>query len=120
MWSWSEWSRFWIPGARSARIRRPPWRISRPAKWITGRHPELATFGEIARHILDASDGLTGMLLAGEENFTGADFRERLKPHMRALPADAGAAELAAGAAGIGGASAPRNWRPNRRSSSRR
>ena len=35
------------------------------------------------------------MLLAGEDNFTGADFRERLKPHMRTLPADAGAAELA-------------------------
>ena len=56
---------------------------------------EVATFREVARHILDASDGLTGMLLAGEENFTGADFRERLKPHMRELPADAGAAELA-------------------------
>jgi len=57
--------------------------------------PEVATFREVARHILDASDGLTGMLLAGEENFTGADFRERLKPHMRELPADAGARELA-------------------------
>jgi uncharacterized damage-inducible protein DinB len=57
--------------------------------------PELATFREIARHVLDASDGLTGMLLAGDENFTGGDFRERLKPHMRALPADAGASVLA-------------------------
>lgn len=56
---------------------------------------ELATFREIARHILDASDGLTGLLLAGDDNFTGGDFRERLKPHMRALPADFGAAELA-------------------------
>ncbi|MCX6627490.1 MAG: hypothetical protein NTW28_07670, partial [Candidatus Solibacter sp.] len=57
--------------------------------------PELATFREIARHVLDASDGLTGMLLAGDENFTGGDFRERLKLHLRALPADAGARELA-------------------------
>jgi uncharacterized damage-inducible protein DinB len=57
--------------------------------------PELATFREIARHVLDASDGLTGMLLAGDENFTGGDFRERLKRHMRALPADAGASVLA-------------------------
>jgi len=57
--------------------------------------PEVATFREIARHILDASDGLTGMLLAGDENFAGGDFRERLKPHMRALPTDAGAGELA-------------------------
>ena len=57
--------------------------------------PEVATFREVARHILDASDGLAGMLLAGDENFTGTDFRERLKPHMRELPADAGARELA-------------------------
>jgi uncharacterized damage-inducible protein DinB len=57
--------------------------------------PELATFRENARHILDASDGLSGLLLAGDEDFTGGDFRQRLKPHMRALPADAGAAELA-------------------------
>ena len=57
--------------------------------------PDVATFREIARHILDASDGLTGMLLDGDENFAGSDFRERLKPHMRALPADAGPAELA-------------------------
>src|SRR5664279_3411729 len=38
--------------------------------------PELATFREIARHVLDASDGLTGLLLAGDDNFSG-DFRER-------------------------------------------
>jgi len=57
--------------------------------------PELATFGEIARHVLDASDGLIGMLLDGEEDFTGPEFRAKLKPHMRGLPADAPAAELA-------------------------
>jgi uncharacterized damage-inducible protein DinB len=57
--------------------------------------PELATFREIARHILDASDGLTGLLLAGDEDFTSGNFRERMKAHMRALPADAGAPELA-------------------------
>jgi uncharacterized damage-inducible protein DinB len=56
--------------------------------------PEVDAFRQIARHILDASDGLTGMLLAGEEDFTRSDFRERLKPHFRDLPADAGAAEL--------------------------
>jgi len=56
---------------------------------------ELATFGEIARHVLDASDGLIGMLLAGEDNFTGPEFREKLKPHLRGLPAAAPAAELA-------------------------
>ena len=52
--------------------------------------PELMTFREIARHILDASHALTG------ENFAAPDFRERLKQHMRSLGADAGAPELAA------------------------
>ena len=57
--------------------------------------PELATFREIARHVLDASDGLTGLLLAGDEDLTSGNFRERMKPHLRALAADASARELA-------------------------
>src|ERR1035438_2901084 len=57
--------------------------------------PELGTFREYARHILDASDVLMGLLLAGDENFTSGDFQERVKPHLHALPADAGASELA-------------------------
>jgi uncharacterized damage-inducible protein DinB len=35
------------------------------------------------------------LLLAGDENFTSGDFQERVKPHLHALPADAGASELA-------------------------
>ena len=58
--------------------------------------PELMTFREIARHILDASHGLTGMLLAGEVDFATPDFRQRLQRHMPDLPAQAGAPELAA------------------------
>jgi uncharacterized damage-inducible protein DinB len=58
--------------------------------------PEVATFGEIARHILDAGHGLTGMLIAGEENFTGPDFRRKLAEHFSPLPGEAGAAALAA------------------------
>ena len=57
--------------------------------------PEVSTFREIARHVLDASDGLTGLLLAGDEDFTG-DFRkrmERMKPYLRALPPAEGAAD---------------------------
>jgi uncharacterized damage-inducible protein DinB len=57
--------------------------------------PELMSFGELARHILDAGDGLTGMLLAGDENLATPDFRARMKSHTRALPAGAGQAELA-------------------------
>jgi len=56
---------------------------------------ELGTFREYARHILDASDVLIGLLLAGDEDFTGGDVRARMKTHMRALAADAGATELA-------------------------
>jgi uncharacterized damage-inducible protein DinB len=53
------------------------------------------SFREIARHVLDASDGLIGLLLTGDQDFTGGDFRQRLKPHLGALPADAGPTELA-------------------------
>jgi uncharacterized damage-inducible protein DinB len=56
--------------------------------------PEMAAFGEIARHILHAGDGLTGMLLAGEEDFTVPDFRQRLMRHAVNLAPDAGVAEL--------------------------
>jgi uncharacterized damage-inducible protein DinB len=58
--------------------------------------PDVATFREIARHILDSSDGLTGLLMAGEEVFGGPDFRDKLKPHFTELPAKPGAPELAA------------------------
>lgn len=58
--------------------------------------PDVMTFREAARHILDAGDGLTGLLLAGEDNFATPEFRARMKEHMRALPADAGGPALAA------------------------
>ena len=58
--------------------------------------PEVATFGEIARHILEASEGLTGLLLAGDENFATPDFRKKMARHIGSLPANAPAADLAA------------------------
>lgn len=58
--------------------------------------PELMTFREIARHILDASHGLTGMLLAGKVDLATPDFRQRLQRHVSDLPAQAGAPDLAA------------------------
>ena len=58
--------------------------------------PETMSFRENARHILDASHGLLGMLLSGAGDFTGPDFRDRLKTFMPGLPAAAGKAELAA------------------------
>jgi len=71
------------------------------------------TFREIARHILDASHALTGMLLAGDENFATPDFRERLKRHMRGLGAGAGAPELAA-LCGVAGGARGATGRPTR------
>ncbi len=58
--------------------------------------PDVMTFREAARHILDAGDGLTGLMLAGEDNFATPEFRNRMKEHMRPLPADAGGPALAA------------------------
>jgi uncharacterized damage-inducible protein DinB len=57
---------------------------------------DVMTFRDAARHILDAGDGLTGLLLAGEVNSATPEFRDRMKSHMRDLPADAGAPALAA------------------------
>lgn len=58
--------------------------------------PELMSFREIARHILDASQGLTGLLLAGETNMATPDFRSKLSRHLAALPAEANLRDLAA------------------------
>jgi uncharacterized damage-inducible protein DinB len=58
--------------------------------------PEMQTFGEIARHILQSSEGMTGMVLAGENDFTVPDFRQRLMRHIGELAPDASPAELAA------------------------
>ena len=58
--------------------------------------PDVMTFREAARHILDAGDGLTGLLLAGEDNFSTPEFRTRMKLYTRALPAEAGGHALAA------------------------
>jgi uncharacterized damage-inducible protein DinB len=58
--------------------------------------PDTMSFGDAARHILSAGEGLTGMLLAGEAHFTGPDFRDRLTPHTRNLPPDTSPSAMAA------------------------
>jgi len=57
---------------------------------------DLMTFREIARHILEASHGLTGMLLAGEMNLATPDFREKVGRQCQDLPKNLDGAELAA------------------------
>src|SRR5262245_22423989 len=58
--------------------------------------PDTMTFGELARHILDAGDGLSGMLLAGEESLLMPANREKMRSHFRKIPADADRQTLAA------------------------
>ena len=55
---------------------------------------DVMTFGEIARHILIAGHGLTGLLLEGEEQLGGPQFREKMA-RFALLPEGAGAADLA-------------------------
>jgi uncharacterized damage-inducible protein DinB len=57
---------------------------------------DLDSFRQIAMHILNAGSGLSGLLLEGEENLSGPEFREKLKKHFSLLPADADAGALAA------------------------
>ncbi|MGD0363454.1 MAG: DinB family protein [Bryobacteraceae bacterium] len=55
---------------------------------------DVMTFGEIARHILTAGHGLTGLLLEGDEQLGGPQFREKMARFV-VLPEGAGAAALA-------------------------
>ncbi|MGO9232055.1 MAG: DinB family protein [Bryobacteraceae bacterium] len=47
---------------------------------------DLQTFGQIARHILVSTHALTGMLLAGDTDFTVPDFRARIASHVAHIP----------------------------------
>lgn len=55
---------------------------------------DLMSFGEIARHILQAGHGLTGLLLEGVDNLSTPQFREMLGKHIAELPATEDAASL--------------------------
>lgn len=50
--------------------------------------PELMTFRDTARHILDAGHILTGAVLDGVDNMAVPDFREKMKQYLPQLPAD--------------------------------
>jgi len=58
--------------------------------------PDIMTFREAARHILDTGDVISGLLLSGEDNFAAPEVRTRMKAHTRAVPLDAGPQALAA------------------------
>jgi uncharacterized damage-inducible protein DinB len=48
----------------------------------------VMSFREIARHILEASSGIAGLLLAGVDNLAVPDFRALLKQHAHSTPQD--------------------------------
>jgi uncharacterized damage-inducible protein DinB len=75
------------------KIRPRRWRISPPTSLDYKPCAELMSFGETARHILDAGHGLTGMLLDGADNLATPQFREAIGKHVAQLPKteDAGA-----------------------------
>ena len=54
----------------------------------------LQTFGQIAHHILVSTHALTGMLLAGETDFAGPDFRARVARQVADIPRSLEPAEL--------------------------
>jgi uncharacterized damage-inducible protein DinB len=57
---------------------------------------DMMSFREIAEHIIYAGRGLTGMVLAGEEDLTKPEFRSNLKKYYEELPKDASPQRIAA------------------------
>ena len=57
---------------------------------------DVMSFGEIARHILVAGYGITGILLEGVENMATPQFRENIQKYGAGLPATPDAVSLAA------------------------
>ena len=56
---------------------------------------DLMSFGEIARHILQSSHALTGMLLDGVDNLATPQFREMINKYVAELPVAKDASALA-------------------------
>jgi uncharacterized damage-inducible protein DinB len=57
--------------------------------------PDLMTFGELARHVLDAGHALSGMLIDGVDNLATPQFREMVGQYRPQLPERLDAATLA-------------------------
>jgi uncharacterized damage-inducible protein DinB len=67
-----------------------------PAEFDYRLAPDVMSFGEIARHVLEAGHALMGLLIEGVENMATPDFRQMLKKHLPALPDKPEPAQLAA------------------------
>jgi uncharacterized damage-inducible protein DinB len=55
---------------------------------------EVMTFGQVARHILEAGHAISGIVLEGVDNLAVPNFREMMMKHVAELPATPGAADL--------------------------
>ena len=58
--------------------------------------PDMMSFGELARHVLDAGHALTGMLADGVDNLATPQFRELIGKYKLPLPEHLDQATLAA------------------------
>jgi uncharacterized damage-inducible protein DinB len=58
--------------------------------------PDLMSFGELGRHVLDAGHAIVGMLLDGVDNLATPQFREMIGKYKPQLPEKIDAATLAA------------------------
>jgi len=56
---------------------------------------DLMSFGEIARHVLEASHAITGLLLDGVDNMATPEFRGMMSKYIAELPKTDDAAALA-------------------------
>jgi len=56
---------------------------------------DLMSFGDIARHILQAGHGLTALMLDGVDNMATPEFRPAMEKHIAQLPKAEGAGALA-------------------------
>lgn len=56
---------------------------------------DLMSFGEIARHILQAGHALTGLLLDGVDNMATPQFRQMIDQYVAQLPKTEGTGSLA-------------------------
>jgi uncharacterized damage-inducible protein DinB len=56
---------------------------------------DLMSFGEIARHILEAGHALAGLLLDGVDNLATPQFRQQVGKYVAELPKTEGAGALA-------------------------
>jgi uncharacterized damage-inducible protein DinB len=57
--------------------------------------PDVDSFRQIARHILNVGHGIPGMMLA-RDPATGQEIRDHMKSHLYSLAEDAAAPEIAA------------------------